>query len=123
MHFPLRFTGVAGTTLISLVENCNGRVGSTFTRAGTSRVDTFSCIYVTEGRTGEIKIFSRLRLRTDRQRGALGGCRFDSLRFGHKHLYGARTIRKSRFALAVANSRSRLADTCVIWAISALTTK
>src|SRR6516225_4737331 len=57
MHFPLRFTGVAGTTLISLVENCNGRVGSTFTRAGTSRVDTFSCIYVTDGRTGEIKIF------------------------------------------------------------------
>jgi hypothetical protein len=57
MHSPLRFTGVAGTTLISPVEDCNGRVGSTFTRAGTSRVDTFSCIYVTDGRTGKIKIF------------------------------------------------------------------
>jgi len=57
MHFPLRFTGVAGTTLVSLVENCNGRVCSTFTNAGTSCVDTFSCIYVTDGGTGEIKIF------------------------------------------------------------------
>jgi len=57
MHFPLRFTGVAGTTLISLVENCNGRVCSTFTKVGTSRVDTSSCIYVTDNGTGEIKIF------------------------------------------------------------------
>ena len=57
MHFPLRFTGVAGTTLISLVENCNGRVCSTFTKAGTSRVDTSWCIYVTDGQTAEIKIF------------------------------------------------------------------
>jgi hypothetical protein len=57
MHFPLRFTGVAGTTLVSLVENCNGRVCSTFSKAGTSRVDTFSYIYVTHAGTGEIKIF------------------------------------------------------------------
>jgi hypothetical protein len=41
MHFPLRFTGVAGTTLIVLVENCNGRVCITFTTAGTSRGDSF----------------------------------------------------------------------------------
>ena len=71
IHFPLRFTGVAGTTLISLVENCNGRVCSTFTKAGTSRADSSSCIHETDRGTGEIKFFAALGPRTDWQREGL----------------------------------------------------
>ena len=40
-----------------LVENCNEPVCSTFTEGGTCRVHTSLCIYVTDGRIGELKIF------------------------------------------------------------------
>jgi len=49
-------------------------------------IDTFSCICVTDGGIGEIKIFrgpTTHRLATE----ALRGCRFDWLRSGQKHLY------------------------------------